>query len=392
MNKKSILIALAKENNQRNDISDVLRCGKSIRNVLLKKNIKTDIFFVKKNDFNDILKLKKAILNKNPSCVFNLFEGFSDAPFWEAEFAKIIEMANIPFTGNSSFTLAACLDKAKTKNILKNEGVAVPRGMVIKNIKNLIPLPEFHGLLPWSNGGKAPRNPEDSRGKVPEIASHTGRRFLGRRRPAGAGRMKKVPRAIPVWAPEIDNLIFPVFVKPCSEDASVGIGNDSLVYCKNELLAVLRKRLREFPRGLIVEDFLPGEEYSVAFLGNNPYEVLGVSVINYSLYKNLPQFLTYASKWDKKTNEFKKIMPSRGAVIDKNLKKGIISMAVKAAKALGCRGYFRIDLRAKCGKIFVIDANPNPDINIDSGYVKQAIQGGHSYIELIEKIIRLTGV
>lgn len=326
--KKSILIVLAKENNKRKDISDVLRCGKSIRDVLLKKSIKADIFFVKKNDFDDILKLKKSILNKNPYCLFNLFEGFSDEPFREAEFVKIIETINTPFTGNPSSALRACLDKAKTKNILIKKGVAVARGLVVKNLKNL----------------------------------------------------------------KIDNLTYPVFVKPCSEDASIGIGNDSLVYCKKELLDVLAKRLKEFPRGLMVEDFLPGEEYSVAFLGNNPYEVLGVSVINYSLYKNLPHFLTYASKWDKKTNEFKKIKPSRGAIIDKNLKKRIINMAAKAAKALGCQGYFRVDLRMKDGKIFVIDVNPNPDINIDSGYAKQAVCSGYSYEEIIEKIIQLSGV
>ncbi|MFA6282039.1 MAG: ATP-grasp domain-containing protein [Candidatus Omnitrophota bacterium] len=322
---KPILIAIAKESNQRKDISDVLRCKKAIQNVLLKKNIKAENLFIKKSDFNDSLKLRKIILDRNPWCIFNLFEGFSDEPFREVEFAKIIEMTNIPFTGNPSFALAACLDKAKTKHILKNKGIAVPGGIVVKNIKDL----------------------------------------------------------------KISNLVFPVFVKPCSEDASVGIGSDSLVYGREELVDVLRKRLKEFPRGLIVEDFLPGEEYSVAFLGNGPYEVLGVSVINYLRYKNLPQFLTYASKWDKKTNEFKKIKPFRGQMSDKRLKNRIIDIAGKAAKALGCKGYFRIDLREKDGKIFVIDANPNPDINTDSGYVKQAFKYGYSYNKLIKKIIEL---
>jgi D-alanine-D-alanine ligase len=236
-------------------------------------------------------------------------------------------MTNIPFTGNSSFTLCACLDKAMTKNILKRSGILVPKGIVVKNITNL----------------------------------------------------------------KMNNLSFPVFVKPCSEDASVGISKDSLVYSKKGLRDILKKRLKKFPKGLIVEEFLPGEEYSVAFLGNRFYEALGVSAINYSLYKDFPPFLTYISKWDEKANEFKKIKPSRVLMADVNLKKRIISLARKAAKVLGCRGYFRVDLRTKDGKIFIIDVNPNPDINIESGYVKQARQSGYSYSEIIEKIIQLSG-
>ncbi|MFA5271527.1 MAG: ATP-grasp domain-containing protein [Candidatus Omnitrophota bacterium] len=327
MKKTRILIAVAKEDNERKDISDVLRCKNSILNVLSKKNIKTGVLFVERKDFNNTSKLKKTILNKNPHCIFNLFEGFGDEPFREADFAEILERTNIPFTGNPSFALRACLDKAKAKNILKKMGIPVPAGIVVKNIKNL----------------------------------------------------------------KMNNLNFPVFVKPCSEDASVGIDKDSLVYSERKLPGVLRKRLKKFSKGIIVEDFLPGAEYSVAFLGNNKYEVLGVSMIDYSLYKKMPLFLTYASKWEEKTDEFKKIMPSCGASIDKSLKKRIINLAKEAANALGCRGYFRVDLRTKGGKIFIIDVNPNPDINVDSGYVKQADQSGYSYPEIIEKIIQLSG-
>lgn len=62
----------------------------------------------------------------------------------------------------------------------------------------LIPLPEFHGLRPCigggashHRGGKAPRNPEDSRGKVPEISSHTGQEISGETSPALSGRNKR---------------------------------------------------------------------------------------------------------------------------------------------------------------------------------------------------------
>jgi D-alanine-D-alanine ligase len=186
-------------------------------------------------------------------------------------------------------------------------------------------------------------------------------------------------------------LKFPVFIKPRAEDASVGIDKNSLIFSKEKLLSILKPRLNKFPAGLLVESFLPGEEYSVAFAGNGPYEILGISVINYSLYKGLLPFLTYASKWEKKAREFKKIQPSRNAEIDKDLKRRIVSISKKAANALGCKGYFRVDLRTKKGKVFIIDVNPNPDINEDSGYIKTACQKGYDYAGIIGKIIQLSG-
>ncbi len=324
--KHTILITLAKENTGRKDISDVLRCKKSICKILSQKKTRPKVLFVKRDDFNAAQKLKKTILNKKPSCIFNLFEGFSDEPSKEAEFVKILETLEIPFTGNSSFTLNSCLDKAKAKRILKAKGIKVADGVIVKNIKKI---------------------------KMPEIK-------------------------------------FPVFVKPRFEDASVGINRDSLVFNQGKLLSLLKTRLNEFPAGLLVESFLPGKEYSVAFLGNGPYEVLGISTIDYSRYKKLPHFLTYASKWDKMAGEFKKILPYSNARIGKKLKI-IINKAQKAATALGCRGYFRVDLREKNGYVFVIDVNPNPDINCDSGYIKQACKKGYSYAGIIEKIINLAG-
>lgn len=321
---KPVLFAVAKEKNKREDICDVIRSKASICDILVKKKIKTDILFVEKTDFKNVPEFKRKILRKNPHCIFNLFEGFSSDPFKEAEFAKIIENLGVPLTGNSSSTLGTCLDKLKTKNILKKNGIPVPAGVTIKNINEL----------------------------------------------------------------DIANLNFPVFVKPRCEDASVGINENSLCWGRWRLLNVLKKRLKEFPGGLLIEDFLPGQEYSVAFLGNFPYKILGLSVINYSAYKKLPSFLTYASKWDRASDEFKKIKPCCGMKMDKKLIKRIIDKASLAAKMLGCKSYFRVDLRAKEDSIFVIDINPNPDINTDSGYIKQASRSGYAYAEIIEEIIK----
>lgn len=320
-----ILIAVGKEKSTRNDVCEALRCKDSIEKALLKKGMGTEVLFIKENDFKDTARLGKKILSLNPFCVFNLFEGFSRDSQKEVAFVKLLASAKIPFTGNSCFTLSACLDKMKAKSILQKNNLPVARSILVKSAKNI----------------------------------------------------------------KLERLTFPLFVKPCSEDASVGICKDSLVCDKEELIAAVKKRLKHFSKGVIVEEFLPGKEYSVAFLGNNYYEALGVSEIDYSRYEGFLPFLTYDAKWESKTCEYHVVMPDYEPKINKTFKKDIINLSGKAAKALGCRGYFRVDLRQKSGNFFIMDINPNPDINKDSGYMKLAYSRGYTYEAIIKRIVQL---
>ena len=320
-----ILIAVGKEKNTRNDVCEVLRCKDSIEKIFLKKGIKSEVFFIEKKDFKDGRRLKEKILSRNPFCVFNLFEGFSDDCDKEAAFVKLLERARMRFTGNRYFTLNVCLDKMKTKHILEKNNLPVARSILVKNIKKIT----------------------------------------------------------------FDNFTFPLFIKPCREDASVGVHKDSLVHSREELFAVVKRRLKHFPRGVIAEEFLSGKEYSTAFLGNDGYEVLGISEIDYSKHKRFPPFLTYDAKWGTKTPEYRMVTPDYNPKINKILKKNIIDLSKKAAKTLGCKGYFRVDLRQKCGNLFIMDINPNPDINKDSGYMKLAYGSKYTYEAIIEKIVQL---
>jgi D-alanine-D-alanine ligase len=59
--------------------------------------------------------------------VFNLFEGFTNSSETEAMMAEVISELGIPYTGCPAETLALALDKAKTKAILEEAGLATPR-------------------------------------------------------------------------------------------------------------------------------------------------------------------------------------------------------------------------------------------------------------------------
>jgi len=318
-----VLIAVGLEATGRADVLDVLRCTQSLESVFKGMGVPVEKLYVRTEDFPRLDRVREAISSRLPARVFNLFEGFSSDAGTEISFARMLENLGVPFTGNPSKTLAKCLDKDGAKRLLERNAIPVPRGIFLRDLEG----------RPWSG------------------------------------------------------LDFPLFIKPCFEDGSVGIERDCLVRKEESLERILRQKLDEFPKGIILEEFIPGREFNVGFLGAPPYEVLGVSMIDYSRYSGRVPFLHYDSKWDPSCAEFHEIMPVLEEGIASCLRKRLVDTARRAGEILGCRGYFRVDLREREGFPYVLDVNPNPDINEDSGFSRQGRNGGYSYPQVVERIL-----
>lgn len=282
------------------------------------------ILDITKRDFKNIPVLKARIKSFKPVCIFNIFEGFSDDSLKEADFTRILASLKIPFTGNGFNAINTCLDKNRVRRILAQNHISVPRGILAKSVKD---------------------------------------------------------------ADKID-FGFPVFIKPNREDASVGIDNHSLVRDKVHLERYLREKVGNFPGGVVVEEFIPGREYNCGFLGNSHFELMNVSVIDYEKYSDFKPFLSYDAKWNQNTPEFKAIIPAIDNHLDEAVRKSIIRLCRKAGHLLGCRGYFRVDLREQNQCLYVLDVNPNPDINVDSGFMRQAYSKGYTFGEVILRMVR----
>ncbi|MFH1771888.1 MAG: ATP-grasp domain-containing protein [Candidatus Omnitrophota bacterium] len=320
---KTIAVACAFQKGAPKDALGADYCMRSVKEALLSKGFQAGEFYINKEDFDNISLFKNKLKDLECNCVFNLFEGFFDDSQKEIEFAKLLEEMEMPFTGNSSETLKICLNKAMSRQVFHKNNLSVPKGVFIHSECGLEEMP---------------------------------------------------------FEP-------PFFIKPCFEDASVGIEKDALVRDKGCLLEITRKKLEKFPRGLLIEEFIYGKEYNVGFLGNYPYELLGVSLIDYNKYPEILPFLTHSSKWDEDSSAYKELIPVYDAKIDEAINEEIIDIARQAGKLLGCRGYFRVDLREKDSKLYILDVNPNPDINRDSGLTRQAYLKDYSYSDFIENIL-----
>jgi len=66
---------------------------------------------------------------------------------------------------------------------------------------------------------------------------------------------------------------YPAFVKPMGESRSVGVTDDSVVFSEAELRRQVAYVEREFHQPALVEDFLPGDEFTVLVIGNGVDQV-----------------------------------------------------------------------------------------------------------------------
>ncbi|MDO8472558.1 MAG: hypothetical protein Q7T05_01930 [Dehalococcoidia bacterium] len=181
---------------------------------------------------------------------------------------------------------------------------------------------------------------------------------------------------------------YPCVVKPCREDASHGLSEESLVWEPDSLRKQVERMCSCYGGEAMVEEFIGGREFNVTVLGNDGSEVLPLSEIEYSLPGSLPRILTFAAKWEPESIYFKNTRAVCPVEVPFGLKTCIGDISRKAFKLLGCRGYARVDVRLDDhGRVNVLEVNPNPDISPGNGAARQALASGLTYAGFIRRIV-----
>jgi len=183
------------------------------------------------------------------------------------------------------------------------------------------------------------------------------------------------------------HLGYPCIVKPCGEDASHGLLEESVVNDLASLEKQVARVSKLFGGEALVEEFVEGREFNVTVLGNGELTVLPISEIVYSLPPLMPRILTFAAKWEPDSVYFQGTKAICPAEIEEEEKEHIVATARAVFRLVGCRGYTRVDMRLDSqGRLKVLEVNPNPDISPDSGAVRQAKAAGMTYNQFIEQI------
>ena len=184
---------------------------------------------------------------------------------------------------------------------------------------------------------------------------------------------------------------FPVIVKPASEDASKGIDATSVVSSVKDLLEKIAWVHDEFDTAVLLEEYIEGREIYAAVLGNDRPEALPLVELDLSkLPDGMPRIAGYEVKFDVTTEAYKKTKSAPARDIDEETTHRIQQTAVTAFRALKLRDYGRIDMRLSAsGRVYVLEANPNPWLDPAAEFAMAAKESGRSYTEMIREIVEL---
>lgn len=168
---------------------------------------------------------------------------------------------------------------------------------------------------------------------------------------------------------------FPAFVKPRRQGSSVGAGKATNL---SELRALAEQAAR-FDKNVLVERFVAGREVTVGVLDGRALGALEI-VPKSGVYD-------YKSKYTKGASEY--IFPAR---LTPTRYKGVMNLAERASRCLGCTGATRVDLLVTEGENeYVLEVNTLPGMTPTSLLPKIAAGSGYDFPALCEAILQSAG-
>jgi len=186
------------------------------------------------------------------------------------------------------------------------------------------------------------------------------------------------------------NLRMPLFIKPLTADASIGIDSGSLVRDSTALMKRVLEIHEKVNDSALVEEYIEGRELYVGVLGNREPVAFPPIEMDFSgLPEGAPRVVDSKAKWAPDSPEYKgtqSILPD----LPDELRARLQKTALDAARAVRVRDYGRVDLRlTETGEIYVIEVNANCYLESASEFANAGKAAGFEYPALIQKIVDL---
>jgi D-alanine-D-alanine ligase len=275
---------------------------------------------------SDLGAIRRSIDLFQPQIVFNLLEDFDDVPIYDQNVVSYLELQRVPYTGCNARGLLLARDKAISKKLLTY---------------HRIPVPEF-------------------------AVFHRGRPV---RRPPRLG--------------------FPLIVKSLVHEASTGISQASVVEDEEKLRERVSFVHERIGTDAIAERYIDGRELYVGVMGNERLEVFPVWEIFLS---RLPEgswaIATERVKWNPRYQRKHRIETGEASGLSPAVTERVQKLAKRIYKNLYLSGYARIDFRMdEKEKVYVLEANPNPQLARSEDFADSAEAGGLPYDRLLQRIL-----
>lgn len=265
------------------------------------------------------------IENADPDIIFNLAEG-SGGRTREAFYPALFEQLGIPYTGSDAYTMTLTLDKWLTKLVVSRHGVDTPRA-------TLVTLRNFDDLV---------------------------ERGLG--------------------------LAFPVIVKPNYEGSSKGIADDSVVKEPKDLVPRLRAALREYPDGVLVEEYIDGIDVAVGYIDGVGHDGGLLMPVEHLVDAGDRRFHVYDYRL--KNIETGRVQLRCPAGIPRDVAARLRSVSTEVIRALGIRDMARLDYRISGdGRFYLLEANALPALDRSSSIFVATSQIGLTHDATIAAVL-----
>jgi D-alanine-D-alanine ligase len=200
------------------------------------------------------------------------------------------------------------------------------------------------------------------------------------------------------------DFIYPLLVKPVGEGTGMGIDEGSIVFSEKDLRKRIEWVLRTYRQPALVEEFLPGREFTVGYIGNpgkrnnrrrpdlydaDGYHFFPVLELDSSRSVSPGVYGNAAKSLDIGENGAPDyICP---APISKALARRMKDLARQAAEAIGAADVSRVDIRlGSDGEPYLLEINTLPGLNpAVSDLCIMAAAEGMQYDVLIQEILYL---
>ena len=255
--------------------------------------------------------------------VFNIAEGY-EGRNRESQVPILLEMLRIPFVGADGLTLGLTLDKVLTKKVLIAEHIPTPRYAEVTDPDKL-----------W---------------KV--------------------------------------DLAYPLIVKLRCEGSSKGLSPKSLVNNAEELRQQVRWLWDTYRQpSIFIEEFIEGEEFTVAVIGNDPPEPYPVCQIALDGKTDLGRNFFH---WAYLRSGADYVCPAR---ISGELAKQMQELAIRTYQGVDCRDFGRVDFRVdRHGHPYVLEINPLPSLSTEDVFNFIAKTKGLTHHQIINRILDVASV
>ena len=277
---------------------------------------------------DDLGVARRAILQWKPHVAFNLLEEFHGVAVYDHHVVSYLELMRQPYTGCNPRGLMIAHDKALSKKILTYHRIATPR----------------FSVFPF---GKRPKRPR--------------------------------------------RLSFPLLVKSTIEDASWGISQASIVTNHEKLVDRVKFIHDQVRSDAIVEEYIEGRELYVGVMGNQRLHTLPVwEMLFTKMPEDVPHIATAKAKWDEDYQKKHGIETQAAEDLPPGVAERIAKLARRVYRNLSQSGYARLDLRlAPNGRIYVLETNPNPNLEYGEDFAESAHTAGINYEALLQRILNL---